>query len=95
MYASEYFFEISELLRRLPREIVLLLKTNDCLRAVNNSLVSIPLLELGPISGSDQGWIGCVPNWDLIKKISPFNIRIIEFHKLYQIQIKDQNLTRL
>lgn len=45
MYASEYFFQISELLRRLPREIVLLLKTNDCLRAVNNSLLQEPSLE--------------------------------------------------
>uniref|UniRef100_A0A2N9GL70 ABC1 atypical kinase-like domain-containing protein n=1 Tax=Fagus sylvatica TaxID=28930 RepID=A0A2N9GL70_FAGSY len=39
MYASEYFPQISELLRRLPRVILLMLKTNDCLRAVNNSLV--------------------------------------------------------
>ncbi|KAK9127997.1 hypothetical protein Syun_016794 [Stephania yunnanensis] len=39
MYASQYFLEISELLRRLPRVILLLLKTNDCLRAVNNSLM--------------------------------------------------------
>lgn len=39
MYASQYFPEISELLRRLPRVILLMLKTNDCLRAVNNSLV--------------------------------------------------------
>ncbi|KAK9153512.1 hypothetical protein Sjap_000992 [Stephania japonica] len=39
MYASQYFPEISELLRRLPRVILLLLKTNDCLRAVNNSLM--------------------------------------------------------
>jgi len=40
MYASQYFSQISELLRRLPRVILLMLKTNDCLRAVNNSLVS-------------------------------------------------------
>lgn len=39
MYASQYFSQISELLRRLPRVILLMLKTNDCLRAVNNSLV--------------------------------------------------------
>ncbi|XWS56720.1 hypothetical protein CRYUN_Cryun09bG0109600 [Craigia yunnanensis] len=39
MYASQYFPQISELLRRLPRVILLMLKTNDCLRAVNNSLV--------------------------------------------------------
>lgn len=39
MYAAQYFPEITELLRRLPRVILLMLKTNDCLRAVNNSLV--------------------------------------------------------
>ncbi|XP_050250767.1 putative ABC1 protein At2g40090 isoform X2 [Quercus robur] len=38
MYASQYFPQISELLRRLPRVILLMLKTNDCLRAVNSSL---------------------------------------------------------
>ncbi|XP_057429166.1 putative ABC1 protein At2g40090 isoform X2 [Lotus japonicus] len=40
MYASQYFNEISELLRRLPRVILLMLKTNDCLRSVNNILGS-------------------------------------------------------
>ncbi|XP_057523186.1 putative ABC1 protein At2g40090 [Amaranthus tricolor] len=39
MYASLYFPQISELLRRLPRVILLMLKTNDCLRAVNNDLL--------------------------------------------------------
>ncbi|KAJ8764173.1 hypothetical protein K2173_005093 [Erythroxylum novogranatense] len=45
MYASEYFPQISELLRRLPRVILLMLKTNDCLRAVNNSLMQGSSLE--------------------------------------------------
>ncbi|KAH0454578.1 hypothetical protein IEQ34_016502 [Dendrobium chrysotoxum] len=40
MYASHYFTQISELLRRLPRVILLMLKTNDCLRAVNHVLGS-------------------------------------------------------
>ncbi|GAV85603.1 ABC1 domain-containing protein [Cephalotus follicularis] len=40
MYASEYFPQISELLRRLPRVILLMLKTNECLRTVNKSLGS-------------------------------------------------------
>lgn len=40
VYASQYFPQISELLRRLPRVILLMLKTNDCIRAVNYSLVS-------------------------------------------------------
>ena len=38
MYASRYFIPISELLKKLPRVILLLLKTNDCLRAVDNAL---------------------------------------------------------
>lgn len=42
MYASQYFMQISELLRRLPRVILLMLKTNDCLRAVNHALVCLP-----------------------------------------------------
>ncbi|KDP44776.1 hypothetical protein JCGZ_01276 [Jatropha curcas] len=45
MYASQYFHEISELLRRLPRVILLMLKTNDCLRTVNNSLLQGSSLE--------------------------------------------------
>nr|GMD59106.1 putative ABC1 protein At2g40090 [Ipomoea batatas] len=39
MYASAYLPQITELLRRLPRVILLMLKTNDCLRAVNRTLV--------------------------------------------------------
>ncbi|KAL0452736.1 UNVERIFIED_CONTAM: putative ABC1 protein [Sesamum latifolium] len=38
MYASQYFPQITKLLRRLPRVILLMLKTNDCLRAVNRAL---------------------------------------------------------
>ncbi|GMH04202.1 hypothetical protein Nepgr_006041 [Nepenthes gracilis] len=45
MYASQYFPQISELLRRLPRVILLMMKTNDCLRAVNNSLLQGSSLE--------------------------------------------------
>ncbi|KAL0844628.1 hypothetical protein Bca101_017874 [Brassica carinata] len=45
MYASQYFPQISELLRRLPRVILLMLKTNDCLRSVNNELVKGSSLE--------------------------------------------------
>ncbi|CAM6086737.1 unnamed protein product [Calypogeia fissa] len=37
-YAAQYFVEFTELLRRLPREVLLLLKTNDCLRAVDSAL---------------------------------------------------------
>ncbi|GAA0155388.1 ATP-binding cassette [Lithospermum erythrorhizon] len=52
MYASQYFSEINELLRRLPRVILLMLKTNDCLRAVNNSLLQGSSLETFFIVGS-------------------------------------------
>ncbi|CAN4117987.1 unnamed protein product [Withania somnifera] len=45
MYASQYFQQITELLRRLPRVILLMLKTNDCLRAVNGSLIQRPSPE--------------------------------------------------
>ncbi|KAJ9540697.1 hypothetical protein OSB04_027203 [Centaurea solstitialis] len=45
MYASLYFPQITELLHKLPRVILLMLKTNDCLRAVNNALVQRPSVE--------------------------------------------------
>lgn len=37
-YARKYQAEISELLRRVPRELLLLLKTNDCLRSIDAEL---------------------------------------------------------
>ncbi|KAI3788507.1 hypothetical protein L2E82_01275 [Cichorium intybus] len=45
MYASLYFPQITELLHQLPRVILLMLKTNDCLRAVNNALIQRPSVE--------------------------------------------------
>ncbi|KAI3793219.1 hypothetical protein L1987_35835 [Smallanthus sonchifolius] len=45
MYASQYFPQITELLHKLPRVILLMLKTNDCLRAVNNALIQKPSVE--------------------------------------------------
>ncbi|GLT31467.1 hypothetical protein SLA2020_062000 [Shorea laevis] len=51
MYASQYFPQISELLRRLPSVILLMLKTNDCLRAVNNALLQGSSLETFLIIG--------------------------------------------
>ncbi|KAH6777804.1 ABC2-like protein 9 [Perilla frutescens var. hirtella] len=45
MYASQYFPQITELLGRLPRVILLMLKTNDCLRAVNRALIGDASLE--------------------------------------------------
>ncbi|XP_020576582.1 putative ABC1 protein At2g40090 isoform X2 [Phalaenopsis equestris] len=51
MYASQYFTQISELLRRLPRVILLMLKTNDCLRAVNHALLQGSSLDAYFIMG--------------------------------------------
>ncbi|KAK6145493.1 hypothetical protein DH2020_022313 [Rehmannia glutinosa] len=51
MYASQYFPQITELLRRLPRVILLMLKTNDCLRAVNRALMEGSSLETFLIVG--------------------------------------------
>uniref|UniRef100_A0A7C9APA6 ABC1 atypical kinase-like domain-containing protein n=2 Tax=Opuntia streptacantha TaxID=393608 RepID=A0A7C9APA6_OPUST len=51
MYASMYLPQISELLRRLPRVILLMLKTNDCLRAVNNALLQGSSMETYLIIG--------------------------------------------
>ncbi|KAI9073496.1 hypothetical protein K1719_044535 [Acacia pycnantha] len=51
MYASQYFPQISELLRRLPRVILLMLKTNDCLRSVNNALLQRSSMETFYIIG--------------------------------------------
>ncbi|KAL8051323.1 hypothetical protein ABFS82_06G138100 [Erythranthe guttata] len=51
MYASQYFPQITELLRRLPRVILLMLKTNDCLRAVNRELMEGSSLETFLIVG--------------------------------------------
>ncbi|KAI4370545.1 hypothetical protein MLD38_018890 [Melastoma candidum] len=45
MFASQYFSQIAKLMTKLPREILLLLKTNDCLRAVNNALAQGSSLE--------------------------------------------------
>ncbi|KAJ0657964.1 putative ABC-type Cd(2+) transporter [Helianthus annuus] len=45
MYASQYFPQITELLHKLPRVILLMLKTNDCLRAVNNALIQRSSVE--------------------------------------------------
>lgn len=37
-YARKYQREISQLLRRMPSELLLLLKTNDCLRSIDADL---------------------------------------------------------
>ncbi|XP_024990202.1 putative ABC1 protein At2g40090 [Cynara cardunculus var. scolymus] len=44
IYGPEYFSQVTELLRRLPRVILLMMKTNDCLRSVDNALLQRPSL---------------------------------------------------
>ncbi|PWA41118.1 ABC2-like protein [Artemisia annua] len=45
MYASLYFPQITQLLHKLPRIILLMLKTNGCLRSVNNALIRRPSVK--------------------------------------------------
>ncbi|PWA48279.1 putative aarF domain-containing protein kinase 1 [Artemisia annua] len=45
IYGPEYFSQVTELLRRLPRVILLMMKTNDCLRSVDNALLQRSSLE--------------------------------------------------
>ncbi|XP_076911927.1 putative ABC1 protein At2g40090 [Bidens hawaiensis] len=45
MYASQCFPQITVLLHKLPRVIMLMLKTNDCLRSVNNAFIQRPSVE--------------------------------------------------
>ncbi|PWA62364.1 ABC2-like protein [Artemisia annua] len=42
MHASLYFPQNIELLHKLPQVILLMLKTNDCLRLVNTALIKRP-----------------------------------------------------
>nr|XP_043617331.1 putative ABC1 protein At2g40090 [Erigeron canadensis] len=44
IYGPEYFPQFTELLRRLPRVILHMMKTNDCIRSVNNALLQRPSL---------------------------------------------------
>lgn len=43
-YAKQYSKEITELLLKIPRALLLLLKTNDCLRAIDTSLGQVMML---------------------------------------------------
>ncbi|XP_022765004.1 putative ABC1 protein At2g40090 isoform X2 [Durio zibethinus] len=78
MYASQYFPQISKLLSRLPRNILLMLKTNDCLRAVNNSLGSSleTFLIIGKVSSE------AVFEAKMMQKKSLFRWLIIQLEEL-------------
>ena len=45
-YAAQFSKEISNLLWRVPRELLLLLKTNDCLRSVDHALGQVILCRV-------------------------------------------------
>ncbi|KAG0481772.1 hypothetical protein HPP92_012240 [Vanilla planifolia] len=78
MYASQYFLQISELLRRLPRVILLMLKTNDCLRAVNHALLQGSSLETFLIIGrvSSQAVVEAKTMSKSCSFLSSFSIRL-------------------
>ncbi|KAG0447985.1 hypothetical protein HPP92_028053 [Vanilla planifolia] len=78
MYASQYFLQISELLRRLPRVILLMLKTNDCLRAVNHALLQGSSLETFLIIGrvSSQAVVEAKTMSKSCSFLSSFSIRV-------------------
>ena len=42
-YAQQYAKEISALLWKIPREVLLLLKTNDCLRSIDHALGQVQI----------------------------------------------------
>lgn len=78
MYASQYLLELTELLRRLPRVLLLLLKTNDCLRAVDNALVIIlrPVV-FATYRGLSDIWYLNVENCRFAPQGAPINTFII------------------
>lgn len=45
-YAAQFAKEISNMLRRIPRPLLLLLKTNDCLRTVDSCLGQVSTIRL-------------------------------------------------
>ena len=49
-FASQHAVEICDLLMRMPRGLLLLLKTNDCLRSVDHALGQVHQLSLLSLS---------------------------------------------
>ncbi|GAX10544.1 aarF domain-containing kinase [Fistulifera solaris] len=69
-YAQRFLRQIMDLLARIPREMLLLLKTNDCLRHIDNALGSPAntLLVTGryaaaTVYGHESGWWNRVLAW--------------------------------
>ncbi|XP_050250768.1 putative ABC1 protein At2g40090 isoform X3 [Quercus robur] len=91
MYASQYFPQISELLRRLPRVILLMLKTNDCLRAVNSSLLQASSLQtfliIGKVSSEAVIEAKSLQNKSLLCWLNVFLDEILLEVRLFGMQI--------
>ncbi|GMY08211.1 putative ABC1 protein At2g40090 isoform X1 [Fagus crenata] len=92
MYASEYFPQISELLRRLPRVILLMLKTNDCLRAVNNSLMQKEsslqtFLIIGKVSSEAVIEAKLLQNKSLLRRLKVWLEEILLDARFFGMQI--------
>ncbi|KAH7548367.1 hypothetical protein JRO89_XS14G0109300 [Xanthoceras sorbifolium] len=91
MYASQYFTQISELLRRLPRVILLMLKTNDCLRAVNNALVQgyspEMFLIIGEVSSKAVIEAKLLQNKSFLRRISVWLEELCLEARLFSIHI--------
>lgn len=55
-YASQYVREITDLLGRIPRPLLLLLKTNDCLR---RAAVCVVVMTRSPLGSLVDGCLDC------------------------------------
>ena len=62
-YAAQFSKEISNLLWRVPRELLLLLKTNDCLRSVDHAL--------GQVATSDFLVLSCLSHGSVLLRDVP------------------------
>ena len=81
-YAAQFSKEISNLLHRVPKDLLLLLKTNDCLRSVDHALgqainqflitarccsgVSLHAGQPPHQSGCWARWRNCACSWVLL-----------------------------
>eukprot|EP00887_Chlorella_sp_A99_P007308 scaffold2.g7308.t1 len=63
-YASQYAQQIGDLLLRIPRPLLLLLKTNDCLRAVDLALgAGVSNVELRMTALRGLTWLAELEDW--------------------------------
>ncbi|KAG5182505.1 hypothetical protein JKP88DRAFT_255919 [Tribonema minus] len=72
---QQYFAEIQQLLARVPRDLLLLLKTNDCLRHIDRALgapvntflvaarIAVDVLEQEELNNSSAHTVGGRVHW--------------------------------